>query len=274
MDISRPAPDDVGEVRNVIFRSMRASYAISPESIDASMEEWFDEGRLSTAFDQDDGGFLVARRDTDGGRGVVGYAEGRTRDGESIGVVEWVHVDPEARGEGIGTELFEQLRDSLSESGTDQVRARMLSDNVEGQGFFEHLDMVVVDETTVDVGDTEFNVEVYADESAVAPEDRLEVEDDLSDDQEELEGADVDPDALPRTVDTNGETFYVDQDETLTGSDGPFLLIYDRADQDELYGYFCGVCGTTVEAMDGLGRIVCEECGNVHRPDDWDDSYL
>jgi len=274
MDISRPEPDDVEDVRNVTFRSMRASYAISPEEIDASMEEWFDESRLSAAFDEDDGEFLVARRDTDDGRGVVGYAEGRVANDGSIGLVEWVHVDPEARGEGIGMDLFEQLREQLSESGSEEVRARMLSANVEGQGFFEHLGMVLVDETTIEAGETEFDVEVYADESVVDPDDRLEDWDDLAEDRDDLEGAEIDPDALPETVDTDEGTFYVDQEETLTGSDGPFLLIYDRADQDQLYGYYCSICASTVEAMDGLGRIVCEVCGNVHRPDDWDDSYL
>lgn len=135
------------------------------------------------------------------------------------------------------------------------------------------MDRAAVDETTVDVGDTEFPVETYADESVVDPEDSLEEQGDLSG-QDELEGPEVDPDALPETVETHEGTFTVDQEETLAGSDGPFLSTYDRADQDELYGYYCGICGTVVEAMDGLGRVVCEGCGNVHRPDYWDDSYL
>lgn len=271
MRISQPEAGDVGAVRDVVSRSMRASYALSPEEIDAAIDEWFDGDRLATGFDGGDGAFLVATPDDTDGRTVVGYAEGRI-EGDDVGVIEWLHVDPDARGAGTGTDLFRRMREELGHRGAATVRARTLSDAVEGHGFLERFDMTVVDRTTIELDGDDHAVHVYADETAI---DETEGADDGIDDpgdQGRVEGADVDPDAIPDAVDTEEGTFPVDQEETMSGSEGPFLRV--TRDGGELVGYYCGNCGNLVEAVGGLGRIECENCGNVHRADEWDDSYL
>ena len=39
------------------------------------------------------------------------------------------------------------------------------------------------------------------------------------------------------------------------------------------WGYFCGNCETVNNAMDSMGRIECNECGNMRKPDEWDAAH-
>lgn len=75
-----------------------------------------------------------------------------------------------------------------------------------------------------------------------------------------------------RTTST-GETVYVATDEIERGSKGPFLVSYRTADRDRRYGYFCSNCQTFNNAMDTMGRVVCNDCGNTRKPDEWDAAH-
>ncbi|MFB6211740.1 MAG: DUF5816 domain-containing protein, partial [Halobacteriales archaeon] len=35
----------------------------------------------------------------------------------------------------------------------------------------------------------------------------------------------------------------------------------------------CGNCETLNNAMDTMGRIVCNECGNTRKPEEWDAAH-
>jgi len=72
-----------------------------------------------------------------------------------------------------------------------------------------------------------------------------------------------------RTTDA-GETVYVAEDEAKVGSKGPFYVVYRTSNREERYGYVCSACGTFDNAMDTMGRIVCNECGNTRKPEEWD----
>ena len=69
------------------------------------------------------------------------------------------------------------------------------------------------------------------------------------------------------------ETVYVDRTETERGSKGPFFAVYATADRERRWGYLCGNCETFDNAMDTMGRIVCNACGNVRKPDEWDAAH-
>jgi hypothetical protein len=68
----------------------------------------------------------------------------------------------------------------------------------------------------------------------------------------------------------SGRTVYVAEDERKVGSKGPFFAVYATPDREDRYGYFCSACGSFDNAMDTMGRIVCNECGNTRKPEEWD----
>lgn len=71
----------------------------------------------------------------------------------------------------------------------------------------------------------------------------------------------------------DGRPIYVANDERLRGSKGSFLTVYRTNHRDNRYGFLCSVCNTVNNAMDTMGRIVCNECGNTKKPDEWDAAH-
>jgi hypothetical protein len=71
----------------------------------------------------------------------------------------------------------------------------------------------------------------------------------------------------------DGETVYVATDEERVGSEGPFQVVYREAHGEDRWGYLCSACDSLDTAMDTMGRIVCNECGNVRKPDEWDAAH-
>ena len=71
----------------------------------------------------------------------------------------------------------------------------------------------------------------------------------------------------------DGQTVYVDRTETLRGAKGPFFVVYTTPDHDQRWGYYCSNCESTDNAMDTMGRIECNVCGNIRKPDEWDAAH-
>ena len=74
-----------------------------------------------------------------------------------------------------------------------------------------------------------------------------------------------------RTLD--GETMYVDPEDDERGSKGPFYGVYRSPDDETRYTWFCTNCETTDNAMDTMGRIQCNVCNNLHKPEEWDAAH-
>jgi len=74
------------------------------------------------------------------------------------------------------------------------------------------------------------------------------------------------------TVESEG-TVYVDRADTERGSEGPFFTVYTTEAATDRWGYFCGSCASLDNAMDTMGRIVCNQCPNVRKPDEWDAAH-
>jgi hypothetical protein len=70
-----------------------------------------------------------------------------------------------------------------------------------------------------------------------------------------------------------GETVYVDEQEAERGSKGPFHVVYVTPDRAVRWGYRCGNCGSLHTAMDTMGRVECNGCRNVRKPDEWDAAH-
>ncbi|WP_247728569.1 DUF5816 domain-containing protein [Halovivax limisalsi] len=70
-----------------------------------------------------------------------------------------------------------------------------------------------------------------------------------------------------------GETVYVAASEGDRGSEAPFFVVYESARGDERYGWFCANCEGTDVAMDSMGRIQCNRCGNLRKPTEWDAAH-
>ncbi|KYH26022.1 putative acetyltransferase [Halalkalicoccus paucihalophilus] len=250
MEITDATGEDAKAIKDVAERSMEASYAVSPDTLEAILNEQFNSERLAAQAESDDTVLLVAREDGE----VAGFVEAEIDDG--TGTLTWLHVATEFRGMGAGSELFEAARDRLHEAGIESVRARELADNAEGQGFFEYFGFEKAEQDRIEIAGEDLVVEIYAESES------------------ETEGEDETDSPPQETVETDDGTVYIDRSEELAGEDGPFFVTYADEDYDEQYGFYCGNCESMVEAVDSMDRIECGTCGNLNKPDEWDGGYL
>jgi hypothetical protein len=70
-----------------------------------------------------------------------------------------------------------------------------------------------------------------------------------------------------------GGTLYVALDEAERGNKGPFLVAYASPAREDRWGYYCTNCETFDNAMDAMGRVRCNVCGNYKKPDEWDAAH-
>ena len=255
-------PDDAGRLREIARSSFTTSYALSPDDIEGIVEVVFAEDALRERIESPDVRLFVGE-DEDV---VAGFVEAST-DGEE-GTVRWLHVDPERRGLGIGTALFERAVSELEEE-TGDVRAVTLASNTSAGSFFERLDLEQVGERQVEIGDLDAVEYVYAKtadgEGARSADQATGTSESTSRDAVEL----------PEEVSTDGgETAYPGED-LIQGSEGWFAVTFADEERTEEYGYYCANCGSTDVSMDSMERLRCDNCGNTSKAgEDYDASYL
>ncbi|WP_132059950.1 DUF5816 domain-containing protein [Halorussus amylolyticus] len=75
------------------------------------------------------------------------------------------------------------------------------------------------------------------------------------------------------TTTGDGRTVYVAREEAERGSKGAFFVVYGGEDRENRYGYFCDNCERIDNAMDSMGRIECNVCGNIRKPTEWDAAH-
>ena len=241
MEIRKADLRDRPAIRDVARRSLQASYSLEPSAIAAAIRKWYDEDHLAEALSDEDKLLLVV--DVDGQ--VVGFSESLITDDDSA-QLSWLHIDPFHRGENYGEALFKATQDHLEAQGITTLQGRVLADNRDGPAFYEGQGLSKVGESEVEI-DGENHIEyIYAN----------------------IEARGIEPQEL------DGETRYVDYDNTKTGSFGPFYPIYNDQLGQELYGNLCSNCGHAPVGMDTMGRLKCDECNNASRPTRWDAAYL
>lgn len=241
MSIREADADDGQAVRDVAQQSIEASYSLSPSAIEARVEQWYDEETYAEKMGDDDVLFLVVERDDE----IVAFSESVLVEGQ--GDILWLHVTPMYRGEGIGETLFETTVETLEEAGADTVRGLVLADNSEGNAFYERHGLTKAGEGTVEINGTEYIENIYVRQDPV--------------ELEPLAGPD-------------GDSLFVDHTDTDRGSKGAFQTVYADPDRDTKYGYYCTNCESLVTSMDAMGRLECNECGNVSKPTRWDAAYM
>lgn len=245
----RPADtDDSAAIKDVAERSMRASYSLSPRQIETLIEEEFG----ADALDARDGESLTLVAEDDGE--LVAVALG-SQEGDA-GEVKWLQVAPEYRGQGAGTELVERAREELEDRGAGTFRMRVLRQNSEGQEFAERFDLHRGDRQQVSVAGEDLVEFVYTSEA------------DADDETNEPNEPSVD---VPDTLTEDGDELSVAGDEEVPGEESPFYAVYRDGDR---YGFFCSNCGSVDTYADDLDRVKCTNCGNLHRPEEWDGAYL
>lgn len=238
-------------IRDIARRSLEASYSLSPQAITSAIEEWYGESRLEETLDDDDRLLMVVERDDQ----VVAFSESTL---ESTAVFEdgpsnqqkamllWLHVDPAYRGEGVGTELFDQTRSELREHGANVIQGRVLAENTEGNGFFDQYGFSKVGRREIEIDGRTHVENIYIET----------------------------PSGMQELTTEDGSSVYVNRDESTTGSLAAFHAVYmDEAGAD-LYGYYCASCDNLANAMDAMGRIECDSCGNSRKPTRWDAAYM
>ena len=246
----RPAESDDREQISAITRdSLQSSYSLSPEQIETILEEEFDDTALTDLLDDVDTTVLVAEEPVDGTETVRGFI---TVEIGPEATIRWLHVDPTARGEGAATALLERVREQYAEK---PIAASILDEAVEGGDFLKEFGLKQGDHDQILVGGEEFAVTMFTEGQSTETPSEPTV-------------------AVPESVTVDGEERFVDQDDSVPGNQAPFFTVYNAADEEEAYGYFCSQCGSTNVSIDGLDRLECGECGNTHLADEWDDAYL
>lgn len=246
----RPAePEDRGRIRAIARDSLQSSYSLSPAQIESILEEEFDDSALGDLLDDPDTTVLVADDTVDGTDQVFGFV---TVEIETDATIRWLHVDPQARGDGIATALVERVHE---ETEGKPFAAYILEDAVEGGTFLEEFGLEQGGHDEILVGGEEFDVQIFTEGGG-----------------EETPNEPSVP--VPESVTVDGVEGTVDQDDTVPGREAPFFRVYRADDEEEAYGYFCSECGSTDVSADGLDRLECGNCGNDHRADEWDDAYL
>ncbi|KZN26216.1 hypothetical protein A4G99_22620 [Haladaptatus sp. R4] len=148
MKLREPTAGDAERIHELARSAMTASYSLSPQQIENVTTDQFAEGRVTDLVDASDDRVLALEDeefDT-----LVGLTEGHV-DGSS-GEIRWLLVDPEHRGKGVGTELFETIVEKLREDGAERIDANVLDADREGAQFFEERGFERTDDRQVEYG--------------------------------------------------------------------------------------------------------------------------
>jgi ribosomal protein S18 acetylase RimI-like enzyme len=240
MEIREATPGDREAIAEITKRSLEMSYSLSPSTIEAAVEEWYGPDRFAEKLDSEV--VLVSENER-----VVAFSEGLlVADGGQADLL-WLHVHPDHRGHGIGTDLFERTEERLSEMGAEYIRGRVLADNQTGASFYERHGFEQVDEDRIEIDGDQYVEYIFS--NAVSRQ-------------------------LRSLVTGDGRVVYVDTTDEEVGSDAPFYVVLSDPDGEDHYGYFCTNCDRLANAMSANGRIKCAECGNTRKPTRWDAGYL
>lgn len=242
MEIRAATPGDQSAVQEVAAQSLAASYSLSPQTIDGAVRQWYGEDGFEEILAADDKTILVAERDGE----VVGFAESVLLSDGTADLL-WLHVHPDYRGNGVGSALFEATRETLRDKGATRFRGRVLTINETGNTFYENqgFEKAGVDEIEID---------------GILHAEVIYVE--------------AEPSGLEPFTAEDGTRVYVDHDDVDKGSLDVFHVVYSDEERHQKYGYHCGKCGSLANAMDAMGRIECNACGNSRKPTRWDAAYM
>ncbi|SEW27807.1 GNAT family N-acetyltransferase [Natrinema salifodinae] len=156
MDIRPASRDDRERIRTVARDTWHDTYdELDGETIDETIDEWYGDEALETALSKPGTAFLVAEKE----REIVGFTHGVVTEEE--GDVLRMSVHPDHQGEGIGTALYEHLREDLQDFNMERMRAIDLASNEGGRKFYETHGFEQTDEDEVEIGGEQRREVVY-----------------------------------------------------------------------------------------------------------------
>lgn len=249
MEIRQLHQRDASQIMEAARESLSASYGhtLDEEQIDAAVDQWYDEDEIETLLSAEKTLFIVAENDE-----VAGYAQGEILAGdEVIGDIHWIHVRPDARGEGVGSQLLGEAMDRMEKEGVSLVRGRVIKENQNGVAFYKEHGFTEELSDEVEIGEEVYE-EVVLERRIAEQTERV---------VEPVEGPD-------------GEALHVDYAGGETGTQAPLYPTYMDESLDERYGWLCGNCNSAETSMGSSGRIECAGCENARKATRWDDSYL
>ncbi|MFC6826224.1 GNAT family N-acetyltransferase [Halopelagius fulvigenes] len=248
MDVRDANKDDAEQIRSVARQSLLASYghAFDEETLSEAVSEWYDREQVTATVSDDDAVLVVGEDDGD----VVAFAESYIAESEvAVGEIDWLHVLPDYRGEGHGTRLLRHVEQRLVDEGVERIQGRVLTENEAGTTFYEDHGFSEGHERELDIGDETFVERIYTKPIDDSPA--------------------LEPHETP-----DGERLFVAYDEASRGSKSPFVAAYADENRENLHGWMCSNDDSFDLAMDTMGRIECNTCGNKRKATRWDASYL
>ena len=158
MVIREATVDDIDAIRRVAEESWTRDYpdVLSRESIEEGLDDWYSEERVRDSIVWARALMLVADRD-----GVVGFAHATWGTDAETGNILRVYVDPDARGEGVGSRLLEETCQTLFEQGVERVEAMVLDANELGKAFYGEFGFEETATETVPIGDDTYEECTY-----------------------------------------------------------------------------------------------------------------
>ncbi|WP_226039581.1 GNAT family N-acetyltransferase [Natrinema sp. DC36] len=288
MEIREPKPDEAERIREVVDSSMTSSFRLSPQQIDGITDGQFADEAIAEKIDDENTLLhLVETGEGIEGTAIAGFVEGRLED--EWGEVNWLFVDPEHRGKGIGTELYETATEALRDGGADHVCVTVLEANTEGHQFVERFGLEHDGDRRIEVAGESLVKYVYTDSDIdveLPTESRADESGDEKMAKDESDAEDAEVDEFPETETTDGhltatsddgKTVYIARDGEKSGTAAPFFITYEDEGHEEQYGYYCANCGSLDVSMDNMERLECSACGNSHAErskESYDDSHL
>lgn len=132
MEIREASRGDLPAIQAIAEASWEVDYpdVLSRESAVEGAHEWYAGARMESELHAANSLLLVAERDGE----VVGFAHAAWSGDD--GDVMRVYVNPDDRGDGVGSALLESAVATLFERDVDRVRAMVLAANEPGKTFY------------------------------------------------------------------------------------------------------------------------------------------
>jgi len=251
MDVRQGNISDADDIERVARASLTESYTgfLDEETIETALSTWYGHDALESRLTGSEETFVVVSVDDS----VVAFSQSSlVGQSPAAGEIRWLHVHPDYRGRGIAADLLSRTEEVLVGQGADLLVGLVLEDNDAGRAFYERQGFDPAGERPVEIGAetfTEYTYEYGKDDA-------------------------VPTGAGERVATVDGEEVTVVVEEANRGRLAPFHPAYRSEGRETPYTWFCGNCESFDTAMDAMGRLECNECGNTRKPARWDAAYL
>ncbi|WP_290818935.1 GNAT family N-acetyltransferase [Halovivax sp.] len=156
MELRPATADDREAIREIARAAWHDTYdQLDPETIDETVDAWYDDETFREAIDEPGTAVIVAERDGE----LAGFTHGVVYEDE--GDVLRMYVHPDHQREGIGTALHERLRSALEDFSMNRMRAIDFASNEGGRRFYEELGFEQTGTGGVEIGDERYDEVVY-----------------------------------------------------------------------------------------------------------------